>query len=562
MTDMTAAASAYVPKGLRRDAAVGLTDRKRHELEELARRCARARERFIADYWDCRHASSILAGERALVEARRHAGWPLTELSAHQNKVCLETALGILRGSWRAAIRRAIDEIRADPSWTRTERDDALRILRSPQLLQSCLDRSPEASAACITATRVIRRLRRLVIRSRGPRPRPSARLWFDLDCNLYRPYMRPEDRRFRGAWLAVSGVRKGQRINVPLAGRGIDEFTSRTARRESYPSIRVMVDRRITFLVLARVRVERRDPRVAAGLDKGYNTLLTLTTDNPDDAEAYGAGSVTLIASIADRAAREARGRQRLAAYQRSVRGAAPAKARRMRLSNLGRVKSSRRTRNQRGALREQINRTLNRIFREHSEIGVMYCEDLSFRSTSLSRLLNKRLGRWLKGYLQDRLTYKAELNGVELKVVNAAYTSQACPQCWFTSERNRRGEWFECADCGYTGSADAVAATNVLRRGSDPAITRYMSLSDVKQILEARWRSARIGRAWGSNEVMPATDALQEPVTARAANSEMLADGGHSSSIRRRSIDAAAATSPPVLRRASATTPRAHQV
>jgi len=108
--------------------------------------------------------------------------------------------------------------------------------------------------------------------------------------------------------------------------------------------------------------------------------------------------------------------------------------------------------------------------------------------------------------------LTYKAELNGVGLTVVNAAYTSQSCPRCWFTSKVNRRSERFECGECAYTGSADAVAATNVLRRGSDPAITCFMSPNDVKQILEARWRSARTGRAWGSNEVVPALDALRD--------------------------------------------------
>lgn len=118
------------------------------------------------------------------------------------------------------------------------------------------------------------------------------------------------------------------------------------------------------------------------------------------------------------------------------------------------------------------------------------------------MSRQTNRRLTRWLKGYLDRQLKQKAKLNGVELNVVNAAYTSQTCTSCWYTTSRNRSADRFECGQCGFNGSADAIAATNVLRRGSDLAITRFTSHVRVKQILDERWRSARLGRAWGSNE------------------------------------------------------------
>jgi transposase len=178
------------------------------------------------------------------------------------------------------------------------------------------------------------------------------------------------------------------------------------------------------------------------------------------------------------------------------------------MRRRNLGTRRTERRLARDRAELRQLVDTSLNRMFREQTAVTRMYCEDLAFRSTPLSRSLNRRLARWLKGYLHERLIFKAGLNGVELSVVNAAYTSQTCPQCWFTSSSNRRGEQFGCAQCGYAGSADAIAATNVLRRGSDPAITRFTPPGDVKQILDVRWRSARTGRAWGSNEAGPTMD------------------------------------------------------
>jgi IS605 OrfB family transposase len=178
--------------------------------------------------------------------------------------------------------------------------------------------------------------------------------------------------------------------------------------------------------------------------------------------------------------------------------------KARRMRRHNLRQEKQRRRRASERAALKDQVNAAVKDLFASSPDVSRIAVEDLWFRGKAFrTATLNRRLLRWMKGHLQRRLMYVAELNGVELVAVNAAYTSQTCPRCWFTASTNRTADRFECRSCGYTGSADAVAATNVLRRGSDPVITRFTPKRIVKRILEERWRSARIGSAWGSNEV-----------------------------------------------------------
>ncbi len=264
-----------------------------------------------------------------------------------------------------------------------------------------------------------------------------------------------------------------------------------------------------VSFHALQRVPCIRRPPGIAAGLDKGYDVLLTLSTGDPATADAYGDG----VGVIADRVRRDAedriKRRRALVAYERSLRATDSAKAARIRRQNLGRGRLRRRGERVQRRLRDDVNRALNALFRENPYMSHLAAEALTFQGYARRpRGLLARVGRWLKGYLQRRLEYKAELNGVELKVVNAAYTSQTCPRCWFTSGRNRHGPRFECRDCAFTGSADAVAATNVLRRASDPAITRFTAPERVKQTLDARWRSARTGRAWGSNEEAPADD------------------------------------------------------
>jgi IS605 OrfB family transposase len=143
-----------------------------------------------------------------------------------------------------------------------------------------------------------------------------------------------------------------------------------------------------------------------------------------------------------------------------------------------------------------------LNDIFRDNPDVAVLHVEDLRFKGRKFSRAMRMRFTKWLKGHLQRSLEYKAQLHGVRLNVVNAAWTSLTCPSCGCPSRRNRHGERFVCVACGYAGPADAVAATNILVRGSDRAITRYMRKERVEQILTDRWRSALNGGAWSSNE------------------------------------------------------------
>lgn len=471
---------------------------------------ARARERYVREYWAPRYAMATVGSVHRLVEDKRRAGWISADLSAHQNKVALETALGIVRGSWQAARGRARALVLKNTRLQRPDRDYRLRILDDPALLQRCLDRAPvDAPSGLSTAARRRSegRLSRLVLRCRGAIPRKSRTLWFDIDTNLYRVFVRPDDRHFRGAWLAITSLEKGQRVAIPLRGSEVSAFASRTGRPESRPNLRVYVGEAIEFATVR--RVPRRPPgHEVVGVDLGYRALVVASTGSPENAERYG-DDQTRRSSITDAAAERHRQRQRMRALERSLRTVDPQKARRVRRRNLGPVRVQRRSIRERRQLRDETNRALNQLFASHRLARIVH-EALGFSSFRLRRVTNRRLARWLWGFLRKRLQYKAELNGVGLQVVAAAYTSQACPRCWFTSPKNRRGERFLCIDCGYSGSADAVAATNVLRRGSDSAFTGLVAPGAIRQILDARWRSARSGRARGSNEQVPAVDVL----------------------------------------------------
>jgi len=510
----------FVRRRVRRHAALGLTYRKHHEMQELARRWLAAREIYVADYWSERYVQFVLHRPRDLVQERRRSGWARDDLSTNFNKTAMESALGAVRGNWRATLASVSELIRQNSTIAATERRWLQYVLASPNLLQSCLTGTAETNrewAAEVDEARLSHKLRRLVLRYRLRRPRPQRRLWLEVDTNLYRTFMRSEDRFYRGAWIAVSGLERGHRVAIPLAGDNLEYLLPRPGVR-GRPNLRIDVDSRITFETVERAPIQRSAGTVRAGVDKGFRDLLTLSTGAPEDADRFGVNANEQIGRIADAAAERQRQRRRLAAYERSIRSTDGVTARRIRRRCLGRRKTIERDRVEKARLREQIDAGLNELFTRRRDIRSIAVEDLRFTSARrLSRSLNRRLSRWMKGVLQRRLAFKADLNSVELIVVNAAYASQTCTHCGFTHPRNRDGERFECRSCGYTGSADAVAATNVLRRGSDPAITCFTVKDDVKRILDARWRSALIGSARGSNAGLPrraiATSTSDEP-------------------------------------------------
>lgn len=495
-----ASTAASVPRGVRRYSAVGVTQRKRAELLELARRFVRARDRYIVQFWDPKFASIVLRGPRFMPEELRRLGWGDTGLSARYSELAAKRAAAVLRSGWSAAFASARMAITHDQRLSAAEKRWHRTILARPVYVAKCLEGGPididEDWAEALDQRSLAVKLRRMLYRFRPNRPHASRRSWLELDGSLYRCFHREDDRHFRGAWLAITGLRPKHRIAIPLAGRDVDVFAGRTASGRP-PDVRVsFIGTRIVFDVLTFEEARARTAGLEAGVDKGYRTLLTVSLGDPSSARTHGTAAHNTIAHEAENPP-TTKERRRVQAYERSIRASEPARASRMRRCNLGTGKRDRRTARSRARLRGPIGQALNELFADH-RIVRLNVERLDFLSGRLTRTANRRLGRWLKGFLQQRLAHKAKLNGVELNVVNAAWTSLTCPYCWFPSKQNRSAERFLCGSCGYTGSADAIAATNILRRGSDLAITRWTSANQVRQILEGRWRAALNGSAW----------------------------------------------------------------
>lgn len=77
-----------------------------------------------------------------------------------------------------------------------------------------------------------------------------------------------------------------------------------------------------------------------------------------------------------------------------------------------------------------------------------------------------------WGFSQLRQLISYKAQLAGVPVVLVDPRNTSRTCNRCGFASKRNRKSQTeFSCIRCGRKANADINAARNLADRG---AVTR----------------------------------------------------------------------------------------
>ncbi|MEX6429539.1 zinc ribbon domain-containing protein, partial [Ferrimicrobium acidiphilum] len=94
--------------------------------------------------------------------------------------------------------------------------------------------------------------------------------------------------------------------------------------------------------------------------------------------------------------------------------------------------------------------------------------------------------------------------VGGSGIQTVNAAYTSQTCPDptCGYVHRDNRHGDVFHCRnpywECNWQGDVDHVAAMNIKSRIKDREISRFTPYTEVKKILDERFlrrKESRVG-------------------------------------------------------------------
>lgn len=103
---------------------------------------------------------------------------------------------------------------------------------------------------------------------------------------------------------------------------------------------------------------------------------------------------------------------------------------------------------------------------------IGVMAFEDLARirrlarKGTRTGRRRRNMLNQWPFSQLQEFAAYKAAAKGIQVVMVDPAYTSQRCNRCGYVDKGNRDRARFDCLRCGHSDDADHNAALNIRDR------------------------------------------------------------------------------------------------
>ena len=103
---------------------------------------------------------------------------------------------------------------------------------------------------------------------------------------------------------------------------------------------------------------------------------------------------------------------------------------------------------------------------------IGVIAFEDLSRirrlarKGTRTGRKRRNMLNQWPFSQLQEYTVYKAATKGIQVVMVDPAYTSQRCNACGYVDKGNRDRARFDCLCCGHGDDADHNAALNIRDR------------------------------------------------------------------------------------------------
>jgi len=130
-----------------------------------------------------------------------------------------------------------------------------------------------------------------------------------------------------------------------------------------------------------------------------------------------------------------------------------------------------------------------IKQYLKSHTDYHIVM-EDIKLRdSKTYNKKTNYLMRRLRIQHLkQDMFDYSKKI-GVEISLINPAFTSQQCSCCGYISKDNRKTqETFCCVKCGHENNADVNASINIKNRLFEKRIKLNTPFWNVKQILQMK--------------------------------------------------------------------------
>ena len=398
-------------------------------------------------------------------------------LNGHYLQRCLNSAIGNVKSMWSNTFRFVKSNISSNKNLSKEEKHFLFIVIKSRKFIDYIVNTNKSFNKLTeskyfskwrkenpnyIINERKIRQYLKRQLRKIKPKIPYTKKKYFKIDRTLY---------DFKNGKLYITNpYKKGKRFELVSINK--NTYSSEASVHFSGNKVR------IGFPIIVKQKSLNRKKSNEIGIDKGFIDLIT-TSNNT----IYGHNFCNMVKPHIDKYLKTQKERGKYWSLYNKYKDTNPEKADNIKKNNLGYIKFNKNKNLTKETKKKFINNAINKFIETEKPTEIIV-EDLSWdkKSNKKKYRLGFDLSSWDKGYLQERIDFKAHENNITVTPVNPAYTSQICSCCGKLGERN--GKEFKCDSCGIVLNADYNASINIKNR-KETSITTYMKPSEVLEKL-----------------------------------------------------------------------------
>lgn len=390
-------------------------------------------------------------------------------------KLALDEAISNIKTEWSNTKNRVKVAVSLNSNLTEDEKKFIYYVLKANSIFHSILTykefiKPNKIVKLNIRENYIYNLIRRYIRKYKGSIPYSKKKRSFMIDAPMYK-YKTVDGENI----IEITGINRNQRVNIKLRDKNLHKG-----------NLRVVIENNKLVVIhrLKQIKVkENLNQENVVGIDKGYIDLLTTSSGN-----FYGRKLNNLLSKETERLNLiNAKRNQVWTLMHKYIEEGNFKKAEKIRKNNFGKVKYNRQKHKFDEQVKSYINNQIKAMFDIEKPTEIVL-ENLDFQSFNkkLPKHIKRKLCRWIKGYIEQRLEYIATLRQIKVSMINPAYTSQVCHKCGALGIRYNKK--FKCENCGIM-DADYNAACNIKIRKFDSEITLYTPYKKVKQIILSRY-------------------------------------------------------------------------
>lgn len=391
------------------------------------------------------------------------------KLPARYWKLALSESMSNIKTEWSNTKRRIKEQCKVNENLSNKDRHYINYILKSNTLYHEILTSSncdiPHKFKDSDLNFRYLNNLiKRYTRKYKGKISYSYKGTTFSIDTGLY---------SYKDGYINITCIKKGKRLPINLTDSNKYDRTL---------SIKI-IQNKIEIHIPLKIKTKyHKDYKNIIGIDKGYKYLFAVSSG-----DFYGENLNDYLNNETERLSKVNSQRNRFfALYNQHLEQGNIKKANNILQNNLGKVKYNHNKLKHGQKVKSYINYSLNQLIAAEKPLEIVM-EQLDFVNWNRKypKSVKRKLSRWIKGYIRERLEYKCGYNNIKYTYVNPAYTSKICSKC--NGFGIRKGDVFICPKCGEI-HADNNASINILNRKYDEEISLYTNYKKVKKILENR--------------------------------------------------------------------------